>query len=460
MGRAAATAGALATLTSTIAPSVAQAGVVQQARLNGKLQVVQVLDFHPDHNAHNKKVIEDWAASTIGPQNLDLSDLAGFLGSSNIYEKLQAQKQAGQPVDVIFHGLSARLLQLYELTRDATPQVNRMVERYGRPYSSARAGHQIGGKWIGLPFYDRVGGCYVRTDKMAEAGYPVESGVTEHWFTMIEAARAMSNPAQNFYGWGFTVNRSGDGQSLVNNTMWAWGGALADPTGEIVTLFSPETIDAMTWLTDIYMNPVNANMVAPGVNAWNDLSNNEAWLAGTIGFTSNAGTLYAKSVVDGTTTPEGGLLHEVTRLIQWPLGPFGTRLQGSGGHYFYYMNGSQNYDVATQLTDHMLSDEVQVKLWEISPGYVVPAYENRWEHPIIQSNPNSVAFQPVAFNDPPFQGVSYRGPLSEAADAVESQSVQTDMVGEVLAGKPVIAAVRDAHLRCVDIYQSFGYKGR
>ena len=433
---------------------------MQQARLQGKLQVVQVLDFHPDHNAHNKKVIEDWAASTVGLQNLDLSDLAGFLGSSNIYEKLLAQKQAGQPVDFLFHGLAARLLQVYDLTRDVTPMVNRMVQRYGRPYSSARAGHVIDNKWVGLPFYDRLGGCFVRTDKMAEAGYPIESGVTERWDTMLEAARAMSKPSENFSGWGFTVNRSGDGQSLVNNIIWAWGGALADPTGQIVTLFSPETIDGIQWLADIYTRNENRDMVAPGVNAWNDISNNEAWLAGTIGFTSNAGTLYAKSVVDGTMTPEGRVLHEVTRFIQWPVGPFGTRLQGSGGHYFYFMNGSQNFDVAAQLAEHMLSDEVQQALWGISPGYVLPAYENRWNHPIIQSNPNSVAFQPVAFNDPPFQGVSYRGPLSEAADAVEQQSVQTDMMGEILAGKPVIAAVRDAHLRAVDIYQSFGYKGR
>ena len=36
-----------------------------------------------------------------GTQNLDLSDLAGFVGSTDIYQKLQAQKAAGQPVDLI-----------------------------------------------------------------------------------------------------------------------------------------------------------------------------------------------------------------------------------------------------------------------------------------------------------------------------------------------------------------------
>jgi multiple sugar transport system substrate-binding protein len=349
---------------------------------------------------------------------------------------------------------------VYDLTVDATPLVNRAVQRWGRPYSSARAGHVIDNKWIGLPFYDRTGGYFVREDKFAEAGLPAQSGFTERWDFIKDACYAVSNPSQNFYGWGMTVNRSGDGQSVVNNIIWAWGGAIADPTGQIVTFFSPETIDAVTWLADIYMGSASQQMVPPGVNSWNDISNNEAWLAGTLAFTSNAGTLYAKSVVDGTLTPEGRPLADVTRLIQQPYGPFGTRLQGSGGHYFYFMKGSRNFDVAAQLADHMLSDEVQQALWRISPGYVVPAYENRWNHPIISENKISQSFRPVAFNEPPFQGVSYRGPLSEAADAVEQQSVQTDMMGEVLAGKPVIAAVRDAHLRMVDIYQSFGYKGR
>ncbi|HEU5315140.1 MAG TPA: hypothetical protein VFX49_03465, partial [Chloroflexota bacterium] len=61
---------------------------------------------------------------------------------------------------------------------------------------------------------------------------------------------------------------------------------------------------------------------------------------------------------------------------------------------------------------------------------------------------------------PPFQGSAYRGPLTAAAEAVDAQNVVSDMMGEILAGKPVIAGVRDAHLRMVDIYQSLGFRGR
>ena len=35
----------------------------------------------------------------------------------------------------------------------------------------------------------------------------------------------------------------------------------------------------------------------------------------------------------------------------------------------------------------------------------------------------------------------------------------TDMMGEILGGKRVDLAVRDAHLRSIQIYKSFGLKG-
>src|SRR5262245_26889080 len=194
----AATSGALSAV--ALAPTVAQAGPATQARLNGKLQVVQVLDFHPDHNAYLKQTITDYAASQRW--DLDLSDLAGFLAGADIYQKLQAQKQAGQAVDMIFHGLSARIMNVFQLTRDATPLVNRAVQRWGRPYSSARIGHVVDNKWVGLPFYDRVGGYFLRTDKFGEAGFTMDAGSFETWQCVLDACRAVSNPSQNFYGWG------------------------------------------------------------------------------------------------------------------------------------------------------------------------------------------------------------------------------------------------------------------
>ena len=97
----------------------------------------------------------------------------------------------------------------------------------------------MAGQWVGLPFYDRVGGYWLREDKFKEDGFDVDRQF-DRWTGVLEAARRVSNPEQNFYGWGMTVNRSGDGESLVWAIIHHWGGALADRTGEIVTLNSPD----------------------------------------------------------------------------------------------------------------------------------------------------------------------------------------------------------------------------
>jgi multiple sugar transport system substrate-binding protein len=438
---------------------MAQTGTPAQARLTGKLQVVQAADFHPDYNEHLKKTITDYAAQQRW--DLDLSDLAGFLGSSGIYDKLQAQKAAGQPVDLIVHsGLSARLMGFYDLVTDATPLVNRATQRYGQPMTGLRATHFTDNKWLGLPLHGRVDGWWVRKDKFAEVGLSIENGDFDTWDRMRESARAVSRPP-NLYGWGMTVNRSGDGDGLINNVIWSFGGALVDPTGEIVTLFSPETIDAVTWLADIYLSPANQALLPPGVNAWNDTSNNEAWLASQVALTQNAGTLYATSVTRNVTTEDGVTrLADVTGVVVQPLGPANLRLQGGSGTHWWFMKGSANFDAASQMAEAHLQPELQRELWRVGSGYVVPAYENQWNEPLVSEHPIARVFKTVAFNEPPFQGNSYRGPLTAAAEAVGAQNVVSDMMGEVLAGKPIIAAVRDAHLRCIDIYQSLGFKGR
>ena len=229
LGRASGAVGAVAAIAGGLAPGlagVAQAGVSAQAKVAGKLQVVQMVDWHPDHNAYLKKTISEWADSTGVGGSLDLSDISGFVGGSDIYQKLQAQKAANQPVDLIMRDLSARVLNFFDLTRDASTQVKAMEIKYGTPNTGARASHIVDGKWIGVPFYDRSGNYWVREDKFGEAGFSIEKGSFETWESLREACLAVSRPNENFYGWGMTTNRSGDGESLVQTLMIQFGGEI------------------------------------------------------------------------------------------------------------------------------------------------------------------------------------------------------------------------------------------
>ena len=95
---------------------------------------------------------------------------------------------------IVHHGLDNRLMYVYDLYQDATPVLNRAVQRYGRVASSARVDAQIYDKWVGVPFFDRTDGYWVRTDKLAEAGIDVTGGALNTWQGVLDAAKAISRP--------------------------------------------------------------------------------------------------------------------------------------------------------------------------------------------------------------------------------------------------------------------------
>ena len=51
-------------------------------------------------------------------------------------------------------------------------------------------------------------------------------------------------------------------------------------------------------MTNLYMDKKWAPMLPPGVLAWSDSSNNEAYLAGKLAYTQNGGTVYGKAILD------------------------------------------------------------------------------------------------------------------------------------------------------------------
>jgi ABC-type glycerol-3-phosphate transport system substrate-binding protein len=152
-------------------------------------------------------------------------------------------------------------------------------------------------------------------------------------------------------------------------------------------------------------------MVPPGVNAWTDPSNNEAYLAGKVFFTSNAGTLFAKAVFD--TNP----VADDTCLLPTPTGPgpSGRALNGADGTRWFIFKGARNHQGAEELIRYMVTQDVQRQIFKTSTGYAYPAYEWGWDEAVIADSKyaqhvtpvwRDVAFDPSGFT----QGWSTSGP--------------------------------------------------
>ena len=168
---------------------------------------------------------------------------------------------------------------------------------------------------------------------------------------------------------------------------------------------------------------------------------------------SNAGTLYAKAVLDKNPVAEG------TTLIQKPLGPSGQRLQGSGGHYFYFMDGSPNFGPASQLAEHLLSDEVQQTLTGAPARVRRPAAPTAGSTP-DQGQPHRPGLPPGGLQRAPVPRDGLAGPGDGGLRGGQRGERGHGHDGRDPGRQGRRGRVRDAHNRAVSIYQSFGFKGK
>jgi multiple sugar transport system substrate-binding protein len=378
--------------------------------------------------------------------------------TGEIVAKQDAAIKSNNSVDMAYlDRFVSQFVQLNDL-EDVSDVVEELQKAYGPVEDVARIALTFNGKWYGIPFFTNAGGYFARKDWLAEKNIDPKSVKT--WENMRDAAFAISDPSKNRFGWGFTVNKSGDGNGVIQDCMHAYGASVASDDGKKVVFNSPETLAAITFLADIYTNPKWKNMLPPGVNGWTDTSNNEAWLAGTIGFTSNAYTLYAKSFADKNP------VYNNTIIFPPAIGPGADKpVQVGGPGYFLIFKGSKNVALAKDVAKQMVANAQFLAISKTSLGLIMPAYKNLWtQDPFYtQGDPAFPALRQVIEAELPIPtktGFHFPQTPSPGADAaVNSQYVLTDMMGDIiLKGVKVPDAIKTANDRIVQAFEQLGLK--
>ncbi|MGH2532359.1 MAG: ABC transporter substrate-binding protein [Thermomicrobiales bacterium] len=421
------------------------------ATVDGQLFVLQDQDFHPDHNDFLRSEIE--AYCEVNGWDLEITEVAGFQGGGDLNQLLVGSVQAGNAPDLLIKDHQARQLHFLGVLEPTTDLVEEMVETWGEASPGMSDAAFFDDEWWGVPFFSRIGGWYARRDVLEEAGIDFDTGVAT-LEQRRDAALAVSDPDGQQWGWGVTVNRSGDGRSMVSYTLWAHGSTLQDETGELITFNTPETIAGLEWLRETYTAEEWAPMMPPGVNSWTDTSNNEAFLAGTLVFTSNAGTMYAKAVFD--QVPFADQIIYLPNPVRISDNAF---LDSIGGTKFHVIKDTKNKEATYDLIRHLMTEPVQQRIYDISRAYAAPAYRNPWSWEVLQTEDNSTRAEPVVWNEDRFTGLRWPGPSSAAVDAVGGGNYHTDMAAEVIQGKPADEVAAEYHERFVQIWKDFGLQG-
>ncbi|MBX6772425.1 MAG: hypothetical protein IRY83_11915 [Chloroflexi bacterium] len=443
------TAAGAANATPTTASQAAPAAIdVKSIKINGKLSILQEKDYNPIHNDNLNKEVRQFAASNNW--DLDLSYMEAFVGGGDFYQKMAAAVASNTQPDMMFGTKDAFILWYNKLAQPVDDVVAWARSQFGDPIKGLELASVIEGKWWAVPFFTRVGGFWARKSWYDEIGFDITANHDlQEW---ADASMKVTDPAKKRWGWGLTVNKSGDGETNVYTPVFEAGARYTDETGEKVVFESDEAIQAFTWLKDIYSGDKYAKMRPPGLDSWTDTSNNEKWIAGTIGFTSNAGTLFAQAVKQ---VPDIG---KDTYLVPQPIGPVGKKQQltSAGGATFNLFAGAKNPDAAKAVMEHLLDKSIQKQIWSTSAGYACPAYKWGWDEPEIVNGPNNVpkTFEKIAYGEQFFAWMP--GPQPRLwINAISNAVVLTSTMAKILTGTPIKDAVHQAQLQIQQLHDQY-----
>ncbi|MGI8524900.1 MAG: ABC transporter substrate-binding protein [Pseudolabrys sp.] len=163
---------------------------------------------------------------------------------------------------------------------DVTDVADYLGKKYGGWVDSAVKYGKSGNKWICVPICYSGALMNYRIEASKKAGF---SKFPDKLDAFLEYTKAMK--AQNTPG-GFALGHaSGDGNSWVHWCLWSNGGNAVDKSDKVI-INSPETAKALEYAKALYGNMIS------GTAAWNDASNNKAFLANEIHWTNNGISIY------------------------------------------------------------------------------------------------------------------------------------------------------------------------
>jgi multiple sugar transport system substrate-binding protein len=422
-------------------------------KVSGTLQVIQKKDFFPSMNDWFRNEVIAFCKEQGWP--VDVTYEAGYTGGTPFVEKLSAAASAGTPADVLMHTDGLVQLKQNMVIDPVDDLVEEVSAQWGDPSARQKFDFVIDGRWWAVPYFQRSDGGWYQKDKFDAKN--IDLTKVRLYPDLWEACLTVSDPAKELYGWGVTINRSGDGDWFRARVTHGWGAYFTDESGQFVTINTPEMVGAMTVMTDLYLKDKWAPMLPPGILAWTDTSNNEAYLAGKCAYTQNGGTVYGKAQLDKNP------IKDVTRFHPPAGGPVNKEFNSLSANFFMLLKGAKNQDAARDLVRHFtLPLQSMDAIFSNAPAFALPAYTKLWDQSkYIPTNPVALDQKPVATS--PTGNVvagTYPGPSGHTGMAAAGQSgIQNDMVADILRGTPVADAVKTCHERYVAVFKEFGYKG-
>jgi multiple sugar transport system substrate-binding protein len=409
------------------APAFAQGTVLHWLRLG---------DFVPASDTLLRRDILPEAEKALG-----LKIKFETINGNDIQARITSAVQSGAGADLI-HAMH-NWPQLYaESVADVSDVAEEIAKEQGGFHEIFAAVARSEKGWLAVPWCALgILLCY-RKSWFDEIGFKQFPETWEQYRAAGKLLKAKGRPIGQTLG--HTYN---DAPAFTYPYLWSWGGKEVEADGKTVALDGRETLESVTFMVDFWKDAHDE-----GGLAWDDSSNNRAFLSGTICATSNAASIYIEALrkPDQYRAETGAALKDDILHAPYPKGVAGkATLHPPQSHML--MRYSANQKAAKDFL-RWLSSRPTFEKWFVSQkGFSIPAAREWSKHPIWNEDPIMAPFRDVIATA---RAPGWPGPSSRKAAEVVSKYIITDMYAKAVEGMAPEAAVKWAHDELKKVYSA------
>ena len=297
---------------------------------------------------------------------------------------------------------------------DVTDVADDLGKKYGGWVDSAVKYGKSGNKWICVPVCYSGALMNYRIEASKKAGFSKFPDKLDAFLEYTKAMKAQGTPG------GFALGHaSGDGNSWVHWCLWSHGGYTVDAKDKVI-INSPETTKALEYAKALYGNMV------PGTAAWNDSSNNKAFLAKEIHWTNNGISIYVAAQNSAK---------DVAADMDHAYFPVGVSGKPTELHLMYpvlAMTYTKYPQACKALMAFMLEADNFNPWIQSAKGYLTHCLNAYDKNPVWTADPKATPFRDVAKRTLTAGGL---GSVGEKAATAIADFVVVDMFANVCTGR-------------------------
>jgi multiple sugar transport system substrate-binding protein len=302
------------------------------------------------------------------------------------------------------------------------------------PYPFVLGATTVDGVPRGVPYFIIGNANVYRKDVFDELGI---SRTPDTWDEYLEVGKKLKNinlPVGQTLGHTF-----GDAPSFAYPLMWSFGGMEVDEGGK-VAVDSKETHMSIEFMKEFWDAACD-----PGGLAWDDTSNNRAFMGQTIGATLNGASIYFVARRNPDKYP--GFADKLRHFLN-PQGP-GGRFHQVGPRTLCIMNYSKNKEAAAEYIRYVMEDSNFDPFLVANNGYI-NGVAKKWEnHDMWDSDPAITIFKSM-----PAYGRAYghAGPWNRESGEVAAKYIIVDMYARAVQGESPQKAAAWAAKELTNVY--------